>query len=321
MILIISTEHDLSTDNVISWLRYFEIKYLRINSNMNVSCNNFTISNSDLDFQLSWFHNQNEINVRFTEITSCWYRRGGLNTINLYIDENDRYVSSYLNKEQSYLRKFVLTQLARKKHSIGDYYDNFKSKLEQLVIAKSSGLKIPDTFISSDIQKLFETILATSQITKGIENSAYLPNEYLSIGAGTHIVTTEVLNEFESVGLSLLQEEIKKEFELRIFFLHGDFYSMAIFSQNDPQTQVDFRNYNYDKKNRTVPFILPSDIKKKLKGFMNRIQMNSGSIDIIYTQNNDYFFLEVNPVGQFKQVSKPCNYRLEKEIAKCLINE
>ena len=30
---------------------------------------------------------------------------------------------------------------------------------------------------------------------------------------------------------------------------------------------------------------------------------------------------QVNPVGQFSMVSKPCNYYLEKEVAKYLINE
>ena len=35
----------------------------------------------------------------------------------------------------------------------------------------------------------------------------------------------------------------------------GTFYSSAIFSQNDPKTSVDFRNYNKDKPNRTPPYI------------------------------------------------------------------
>jgi len=46
--------------------------------------------------------------------------------------------------------------------------------------------------------------------------------------------------------------------------------------------------------------------------------LNSGSIDILVTPNNEYVFLEVNPVGQFGMVSQPCNYYLEKRIAERL---
>lgn len=48
---------------------------------------------------------------------------------------------------------------------------------------------------------------------------------------------------------------------------------------------------------------------------MTKVEMNSGSIDMIVTLNNNYVFLEVNPVGQFWQVSYLCNYYLEKKIA------
>jgi glutathione synthase/RimK-type ligase-like ATP-grasp enzyme len=54
---------------------------------------------------------------------------------------------------------------------------------------------------------------------------------------------------------------------------------------------------------------------------MKTIGMKSGSIDLIVDENNDYIFLEVNPIGQFAQVSIPCNYYIEEYIANYLINE
>ena len=53
---------------------------------------------------------------------------------------------------------------------------------------------------------------------------------------------------------------------------------------------------------------------------MDNLDLNSGSIDIILTPDNKYVFLEVNPVGQFEQVSFPCNYGLFKEVAEYLIH-
>lgn len=96
------------------------------------------------------------------------------------------------------------------------------------------------------------------------------------------------------------------------------FFSSAIFSQSDNQTKVDFKRYNNIKPNRVVPFKLPISIEKKLICFMNDCGLNSGSIDMIYTKDKNFVFLEVNPVGQFEQVSFPCNYNIFKHIAEYL---
>jgi glutathione synthase/RimK-type ligase-like ATP-grasp enzyme len=95
---------------------------------------------------------------------------------------------------------------------------------------------------------------------------------------------------------------------------------MAIFSQNDTQTQTDFRHYNSQKPNRTVPYKLPKLIKEKITLLMNKLNLICGSLDLINTNEGGYVFLEVNPNGQFGMISKPCNYQLEKKIATFLIN-
>ena len=113
----------------------------------------------------------------------------------------------------------------------------------------------------------------------------------------------------------MFQRMIEKEFELRIFFLNNTFYASAIFSQIDNQTKTDFRNYNDCKPNRTPPYKLPVKIQNKLSILMSKLTLNSGSIDLIVTPLGKYVFLEVNPIGQFAQVSIPCNYYLEKIMA------
>ena len=96
---------------------------------------------------------------------------------------------------------------------------------------------------------------------------------------------------------------------------------MAIFSQNDKQTSVDFRNYNDKRPNRTIPFSLPKGIEDKIIQFCEEGGYNLGSIDLIKSTNGKYYFLEINPKGQFGMVSYPCNYYLEKKLARHLIDE
>jgi ATP-GRASP peptide maturase of grasp-with-spasm system len=135
----------------------------------------------------------------------------------------------------------------------------------------------------------------------------------------TEITECELENIPEKFYPSLFQELIEKKYELRVFYLEEICYSMAIFSQNDKQTSVDFRNYNHTKPNRRIPYNLPIEIKLKVVALMKDLNLETGSIDFIVTTSGDYIFLEVNPVGQFGMTSYPCNYYLEKKVAEYLI--
>lgn len=68
--------------------------------------------------------------------------------------------------------------------------------------------------------------------------------------------------------------------------------------------------------NRISCFELPLQIRKRIVSLMGDLKMNSGSLDFIVTPENEFFFLEVNPVGQFGYLSELGNYMIEKEISK-----
>lgn len=50
---------------------------------------------------------------------------------------------------------------------------------------------------------------------------------------------------------------------MRIFFWKDVFFPVAIFSQKNIKTEMDFRNYDNDAPNRLVAYTLPKGIKKK----------------------------------------------------------
>ena len=49
------------------------------------------------------------------------------------------------------------------------------------------------------------------------------------------------------------------------------------------------------------------------------IDINCGSIDLVKAKDGNYYFLELNPVGQAGVVSRFGHYNLEKKIALKLI--
>jgi glutathione synthase/RimK-type ligase-like ATP-grasp enzyme len=47
---------------------------------------------------------------------------------------------------------------------------------------------------------------------------------------------------------------------------------------------------------------------------MQALDLNSGSLDFIKAADQ-FYFLEINAIGQFLGLSDACNYGLEREIA------
>ncbi|MBK7652698.1 MAG: hypothetical protein IPJ20_20805 [Flammeovirgaceae bacterium] len=119
----------------------------------------------------------------------------------------------------------------------------------------------------------------------------------------------------------MVQRNIKKRYELRVFYFDSKFFSMVMFSQNEHQTSIDFRRYDFTNPTRWVPYKLPFQIEEKLDKLMRTLHLNSGSIDLIYGADLEYYFLEVNPVGQYAMVSDACNYYLDKLICDFLIKQ
>ena len=93
---------------------------------------------------------------------------------------------------------------------------------------------------------------------------------------------------------------------------------MAIYSQQNKSTSIDYRRYDQTDPNRCVPFELPNDIKQSIFLLFEKLKLDSGSVDLIYSTSKKFYFLEVNPNGQFGNLSKNCNYFIEKEIANYL---
>lgn len=158
-------------------------------------------------------------------------------------------------------------------------------------------------------------------ITKPIGEVAVFENENYNYRMYTsEILDTNFVNLPEKFGISLFQKLIEKKFEIRAFFIDGSVFSVAIFSQENEMTKVDFRRYPRKNQNRVVPYKLPFNIEEKICLLMHNLNLNTGSIDFIVDENNIIYFLEINPVGQFGFVAKGLYTDLHRLIANYLKN-
>lgn len=319
MIIILSENNDQSTSEVIEWLLHSKVDFLRIHDTDEVSIKNIEINQDGYIFDLEVKGNT----ISSKDVTSFWFRRGWFRLPRKVAfcpdlpSKTIAQIQDHLNAENDVLKQFLYNVLTYTRH-IGSPLTDKNNKLITLLKAREFGLMIPNTWITSDIVSLPNE--GRKMISKGISSVAYVECDNGSIGNYTEVVSDEDIRSSSSFFPSLFQEKLEKRFELRIFFLDGAFYSACIFSQLDPQTSVDFRKYNKRKPNRVVPFKLPQEIEVQLRNLLNFFNHRTASIDMVVTKQNEFVFLEINPIGQFGMVSYPCNYKLEKMIANYLLN-
>ena len=321
MILIVSTEMDLTTNEVIDWLRHYQQDYVRVNKEDNVAVEKISLRNGKVDTLQIHVTNRN-LKIDLATISAYWYRKGNLvveypspTTLDPALQDS---LEDLLYRENYKMTEFIHLYL-KTVNGIGCFFDDARNKLDHLMAASGMGLLVPDTLISSTKAPVIEFEGANEEIvTKAISEGLSFYTDDVKIFGYTSLIKgkSQVPENFFP---TLFQKKIEKRYDLRIFYLDGKCYSSAVVSQNDSETEIDFRKYNLAKSNRIVPFQLPREIEEKLDKLMVKLNYRSGSIDMVYTKDKKYVFLEINPVGQFAQVSEPCNYHLEDRVAKHLI--
>lgn len=300
MVLIISQNNEITTTEIIKHLVLMKKKFIRIHEDeifeIKVLNKKMVLESSRNRFFLD-------------DIKSVWYRRGGLNFKRLQYAHPS--IHAHMNETQYWLEDYVRKVLESKKH-INKESNSDVNKLLVLDKAREIGLDVPDYFLAENTHN----VDPGKTIIKTINGNVII--EEIRKNAGGFIYTSIVEEpEDGDFFITFFQEKIEKDFEIRTFYLNGRCWSMAIFSQNDEQTKVDFRKYNRIKPNRNVPYNLPPAIEEKINELMNAFDLNCGSLDFI-KKGDRYYFLEINPIGQFLGLSEKCNYALEKEIAEYL---
>lgn len=308
MIYIQSDSQDSSTNDVLDWLLFYNTTFSRLNS-----------ENGIQKFHYSILDNEMNINNQIFCDNSYWYRRGSHYFITKSNNEST-FIKNYKNNIE-----FEISSFFKQSKAIGSSIDNDSSKIQQIRLANNCNLNIPDTIISNDTNKIQKFIdknkkIACKPIKDAHKNFEFYLKDTMIL---LHQKNEFFINEFNLSHTTtclpaLFQEYIPKRYELRIFYLKGEFYSMAIFSQENEKTKLDFRNYDEEKPNRNVPYVLPKEIEEKLNNLMIAMDVNCGSIDMIYTPEGEYVFLEVNPVGQYQWLERNCNYPISKRIAETL---
>lgn len=332
MILVITSANDYSVKSVLEWIRYFKVSFIRVNKE--------TDTIDLVDIKIEGVGNLQEICVKIKindvvfnlkQIEMVWYRGGVVRIADFFNDEdavrrrydlrdNIAYFLSAYSTAKLELTSFLLSQVPR----LGNNAQGRFNKLVALHHAIRVGIETPETLCTTRKEEVLSFYNRHDKhiITKSLDlnfefnNTANYDRYYQYTSEVPAILIEDLPEEFP---LTLFQKKVDKKYEIRTFFIENNCYSVAIMSQFNQKTQIDYRKYDYEKMNRVLPYQLPKDVEHKVCELMRRCNLSTGSIDIIRSVENKFVFLEVNPIGQFGYNSKVCNFYLEQKIAQFLI--
>jgi len=324
-ILIVSKSNDAVVKSICHWVLNFDLDLVKLNYDTDL----LAIVSTNIDHS-NFIFKINDVEYKYKEFKYIYFHHGAVQLKDCYgfnsssfdvVDFKSSF--SYYRTAYEYSLKETFQNLFHQNNTIGKNQGGVINKIKMLNFAQNSGMKIPETLITSKKNDVVNFIdIHKRIISKSMDINMVFYDKIRS--KLVHGLTCDLLkedldeipNEFP---LSLFQNNIVKVVELRIFFIGNQNYASAIFSQNSGHTIQDYRNYDEDCPNRVVPFVLPKIFENKLEKFKKLSNLKTGSIDVIIDAKNNYYFLEVNPQGQFMGVSDYCNYNLEKKIVEYLV--
>lgn len=195
-----------------------------------------------------------------------------------------------------------------------------EKKILQLDTARAVGFNTPATIVSNSKPQIIyflnhhdgEGILKLStQPTFNKNNEVYF------------IFANKVsISDFDEMDTTInspfiIQNYIQKQYEVRYTFVNGEHFVCKIDSQLSDKSKIDFRRYDF----ANTPYVAieaPERIRDMVALFMSKFNLNYGALDFVVDPNNNWFFLEVNPVGQYGWIEHLTGLKITDAILRYL---
>jgi glutathione synthase/RimK-type ligase-like ATP-grasp enzyme len=176
-----------------------------------------------------------------------------------------------------------------------------ENKPYQLWLASKCGLKIPKTLYSNDINESDNFVSRFGPdklITKLIDTQS---NIIVDQNDQKWAIATGVLSREKYIDSKHCIEEVPYCFQELIFpkiDVRATVVSRSIFAAAIYAEDVDWRMNDYRTLKHEI-IELPKATEESCLKLMKSLGLQFGAIDLVIDQDNDYYFLEVNPAGQW----------------------
>ncbi|WP_265129906.1 MvdC/MvdD family ATP grasp protein [Chryseobacterium oranimense] len=311
MILCITHSQDFyNIDLFFEYLASKNIPYFRLNSDRMNHLQKISVNEDS--FELT---DESGNTIHSKDIKGVWHRKAWGIPVPEELDEDYKkiFLSGYAN-----LRYNLITVLENIPW-INPYENERKidgNKMLQLKIAKEHQLTVPETIFSNDEEKI------TAFFHKFCNGKAVAKLHSLTAKtmSGENLISTMIIEEDTLEHIAdiaycpmIFQPYIDKEYELRIVYIAGEFFTGKINNSENADWRLAQGNYVWSA------YELPENIKAGLASMMEEMGLYIGAIDMIRGKDGEYYFLEVNPQGEWGMLQKELGFPIAEKIADNLI--
>lgn len=310
--LIISSTIDFSTDLVCYQLMISGKNYYRLNRD------EFKNHNIFIDFQNKsmMISIENETyNIQFEKLKGVFYRAPVFLRTQTKAELS---VQEQLERNQwsSFLRNLIIFQNANWINN-PVYTYRAENKMYQLSIAESCGFQIPKTYVSNGNNDIFEN--DKQYIVKSLDTALFYNTQTnKEMFTYTNVISGKELQEYELTSAPIIiQEFLNPKIDCRVTFVQEKLFPIKI-KQNGGGVYGDWRLYKDNLE--YIPFQLPSEIDMSIRNLMQKLELQFGGIDLAIVDGK-YFFIEVNPTGEWGWLELKTGMKISQAIKKTLCKE
>lgn len=316
MILILSNKWDISVDFVIHELRKRGRDFIRINAEdllfekASVFLPNFRI----------FVSKQQHIKELTESINVIWNRRPG-KVFDSILNEKKPSLATqeYVNNQwYTWLEALqLIPEITWINHpQKNDFMEN---KIRQLLIADEIGFSIPDTLISNNPKEVKDFIRSKggTAVAKALF-SPLIEEPEVDYFIFTNKISLETLRADEEIEIcpTIYQQKLSPKMDYRITVVGEEVISAKIEDSISNEPFLDWRESKNSLK--FVQCKLPEEVEGNCRKLIQSNGLLYGSIDLV-EYKGDYYFLEVNPNGEWGWLEKPNNIPIAARITDLLI--
>ena len=187
-----------------------------------------------------------------------------------------------------------------------------ENKFLQLNLAKQFGFNIPMSFVINETKGLAN--LGSNVVVKSIDTVIVRKGKMEGFFY-THKINKNELKGYDLASSPIfLQEYIQPKIDWRITVVGRKVFSTKIL-ENGKGVDGDWRLKKNDVK--FVPSDLPEGIQKKCIKILSELGLVFGAFDLVQS-GNKFYFLEINPTGEWAWLVTDANLNIHKSICDCL---
>lgn len=312
VILIVSNARDLTTDFVVLEAQRRGARYVRLN----IEDLPQTRLRLGFERETDWSLQLSDRRLEGDEISAAYFRRPGTPEVDQAV--SDPAERAYCGGEWAAVLKSLYHRIGPRWLSAPANIAAAEDKPRQLLAARRLGFSVPDTAVTNDIDVFNAFLSGPASVAKPLRHARLE-------GATERVIFTRRVDaatarDAHAIAAApmVLQREVIKRNDVRVTVVGDQVFAVTIDSQVFPETEVDWRRGNTLQLAHTR-HTLPAEISAACVSLVRTLDLGFGAIDLVLDRDGRYWFLEINPNGQWAWIESRTGYPIAAAIIEALL--